>query len=275
MSKRQTLSGGGAGGPRRLVAPILGALFVVVFVWIGAVLVLGSGETTGSSARQPAQPESAPNNEDRAATERTATPLEEGIPLEEGTPVEGGPLAREGEGARQDGGLQQRADEQEEGGGEPRSEGPDLPEGGSQSEPGRYDPLGTGAAPGDLSPTERGRARQAAAYVLYAFGYTGGNHAEYLSAVNLTVLSPEFYGSPGAEGVGAFAQAVADGGTESTATLTDFELKEESLTEVRALATFSVDGSVTDGRFTQRLELVKWGAGWKVRAAGEVGEADE
>lgn len=271
MSRRQMLSGDPGeprgGRPGRLLAAALVGILLLALLWLGAVVVLGGGrqaQPSDESARRPADAANGPASVGRPAPEEA--PQE---PL-----AEGDPLSRDGsrDGSRDVAGEASRDRSPEDPAGvEPD---PDLPEGGSSAEPGRYDPLGTGAAPGDLSPTEKGRVEQAVAnYVLYAFGYTGEDQSEYNSAVNLTVVSPEFHSTPGGESVAFFSERVAAGGTESTATLEGFETSGESLEEVTGTATFTMEGSLREGRFTQELTLVKWGALWKVRSARALTEA--
>lgn len=251
MERLSGPGGGKPGGSRRKSAAVLIACGVAALAaaWLMVVLLLG-GEAEQTARREPRQ----------ADPEITS--------LEETTPH---PLGA-GEGARSGGTPEsryvERGGEKPGTGGSGGKSGRDLPEGGASNEPGGYDPLGTGASPGDLSPTERGRVERAVGdYILYAFGYTGADRAEYTSAVNLAVVNPEFYETPGAAAVGAFSESVAEGGAESEARLEDFEMEEQSLQEVAGVARFSMDGSEGSGDFEQRLTLVKWGAGWKVRAA--------
>lgn len=250
----ERLSGPGGGGPggsgRKSAAALIACgIAALAAAWLTVVLLLG-GEA-GQIALQEPRP---------AEPELTS--------LEETTPH---PLGAD-EGARSDGTpgsrYVERGGEKPGAGGSGGKSGRDLPEGGVTNEPGGYDPLGTGASPGDLSPTERGRVERAVGgYILYAFGYTGADRAEYISAVNLAVVNPEFYETPGAAAVGAFSESVVEGGAESEARIEEFDMEEQGLREAEGVARFSMDGSEGTGNFEQRLTLVKWGAGWKVRAA--------
>lgn len=251
----ERLSGSGGGRARRSgrsgAALIACGVAVLAAAWFAAVLLLGADAERAT--RQERQIQQEPTS-----VEETAAP-----------PTRGAGRSPESRYVEREGGTQ---------GSERPTEEParDLPEGGATNEPGGYDPLGTGAAPGDLSPTERGRVEQAAAdYVLYAFGYTGADRVEYTSAVNLAVVNPEFYETPGAAAVSAFSESVAEGGTESKARLEDFEVGEQDLREVAGVARFSMEGSEGSGTFEQRLTLVKWGSGWKVRAAERMRRVEE
>jgi len=139
------------------------------------------------------------------------------------------------------------------------------------TEPGGHDPLGVGAGPGELSPTERGRAKMAAFhFVRHAYDRPGNDHDEYLSGVTQAVVSPEFFGSPGGKVVGTIADRVAVGGVDSPAAFEGFEARRESLDGAEGMATFRLGG---DRLYEQELELVRWGATWRVISAGEIREA--
>lgn len=259
MERLSGPGGGRPGGSGRSSAAVLSACGIAALAaaWLTVVLLLG-GEAGQTAWHEPRQ----------ADPELTS--------LEETTPY---PLGAD-EGSRSDGTPESRYVER--GGEKPGADEPggksrrDLPEGGATNEPGGHDPLGTGASPGDLSPTGKARVERAVGdYVLYAFGYTGSDRAEYTSAVNLAVVNPEFYETPGAAAVGAFSESVSEGGAESTARLEAFEIEGQSLWEVAGIARFSMEGSEGSGVFEQRLTLVKWGAGWKVRAADRMRRIEE
>jgi hypothetical protein len=144
------------------------------------------------------------------------------------------------------------------------------PEGASE-EPGGHDPLGLGAEPNELSTTERSRAEAAAFhFVRHAYDRPENDRDEYLGGVDRIVVSPEFFGSPGGEVVGTIADRVAGAGVDSPATFEGFEVGRESLDRIEGLATFRLSG---DRRYEQELELVRWGATWRVISAGEIREA--
>jgi MOSC domain-containing protein YiiM len=130
-----------------------------------------------------------------------------------------------------------------------------------------------GAEPNELSSTERGRAEATAFhFVRHAYDRPGDDRAEYLSGVSQAVVSPEFFGSPGGEVVDTIADRVADGGVASPATFEGFQMGHESLDRIEGVATFRLGG---ERRYEQELELVRWGATWRVISAGEVREAEQ
>lgn len=108
-------------------------------------------------------------------------------------------------------------------------------------------------------------------FVRHAYDLPGNDRDEYLSGVTQAVVSPEFFGSPGGEVVGTIADRVADGGVDSPATFEGFETERESLDTVKGVASFRLGG---DRPYEQELELVRWGATWRVISAGEVREAE-
>jgi hypothetical protein len=142
------------------------------------------------------------------------------------------------------------------------------------------DPLGTGASSEDLSETGRERIELAASnFVVATYGYTGqGEEAlsEYTSKVNLAAMVPEFYESPGSEEVRKHGEQISGEGLESAAEMSEFRLLEQSPERVTGTAHFEVGEAFNDAgelagdveAYSQDLELVKWGAGWRVEAAG-------
>ena len=135
------------------------------------------------------------------------------------------------------------------------------------------DPAGTGARPGGLSDTQKGRILQAASqYVVYAYGYSGDDVAAYRSGVNLAVVPGEFYSSPGADYVEDFERRVRSGGTESTAVLESFELQQASAEAVTGIAYFTISDASGEHRLSQELEVVRLESIWRVAAAKEMEE---
>lgn len=240
-------SGDRGTGRRTLPFVLLG--LALVGAWLSAVVLLGGDgrePATGNGALPVAR-------EDPERTAREAPDPGGGV-------VRGEPVARppvpEESGA--------------EGGAS--SPGTQAPPEGASGEPGGHDPLGLGAEPNELSSTERSRAETAAFhFVRHAYDRPGNDRAEYLSGVNQAVVSPEFFGSSGGEGVSNIADRVADAGVESPATFESFEVgRSESPDTVEGVATFRLGG---DRPYEQDLELVRWGATWRVIFAGEVREA--
>jgi hypothetical protein len=148
-----------------------------------------------------------------------------------------------------------------------------APEGGVHEEPALHDPLGTGARPGDLSETERGRVEQAASqFVIYAYGYSGDDPDQYTAGVNQAVIPYPFYESPGAAYVEEFARRVESGGTRSTATLQAFEITEVSGERAEGVASFTIEDPSGTKRLSQELRVRRLGAIWRVSGAGIMDE---
>jgi hypothetical protein len=235
----------GCRGRPRLAVLLALVVVAAVVVWVSVILALGGEEPSAASGEDRGRP---------IPGERTVEATQ-GARSSEGSRIEGR-YVKEGEDSSSE-----------------ESGHRDPPEGGARWEP-PHDPLGTGAEPGDLSETEKGRVQQAArSFVTCAYGYSGGDRSRYVSAVNRVVKAPEFYDTPGGREINAYAESVENGGTRSTAALQAFEVREQSTEEVEGVARFSMEGSEGSGTFEQDLRLTRWGAIWKVESAGEVREA--
>ncbi|MDP9437924.1 MAG: hypothetical protein M3P49_04150, partial [Actinomycetota bacterium] len=130
-----------------------------------------------------------------------------------------------------------------------------------------------GGAP--LSELDASRARAAAAnFILYAYGYTGTDREQYEAYVNQAVVPDEFYASPGAVHVRDFAEAVGTGGTESTATLEEFEILDsgegEAAGEAAGVATFTLTDDSGTRRLGQELSVAALDSVWRVTWAGRL-----
>jgi hypothetical protein len=244
------LSGPSAPNGRKLAVAVAAPLLLAA-LWVLAVLLLGAG---GSSAADGGK--RSPERADAGRRGSTA-PLTDGEDRR-GTAgrdpsFSGG---AEGEGGRQG---------EREGGQPPKVHAVDAPE--------VRDPAGTGARPGGLSDTQKGRILQAASqYVVYAYGYSGDDVAAYRSGVNLAVVPGEFYSSPGAVYVEDFERRVRSGGTESTAVLESFELERASADAARGVAYLTISDASGEHRLSQELELVRLESIWRVAAAKEMEE---
>lgn len=237
---------GGAGG--WLPAYVAGGASLVL-LWTILVLSAGAGDRSGEKAddRSPGIAETVPE-------ERRPQPPDGGTPA--GVSSERSVVAQ-------------------------RKDADRLPEGGATHEPGGYDPLGFAGESGGLTETDKGRVRLAAArFIAAAYGYSGerGTQRKYLSAVNDSVLSPEFYGSPGGDQVRRYAEGVAASGTESAAKLTGFEVRGVTDGVVEGRAHFETGDAYDDHgdlegerrAYRQELTLERRGAVFRVKAAGEV-----
>lgn len=229
---------GGAGSARRgrTVGVAILVVGVVLTMWVLAFALAGGTQETAQGG---AAPEEAP-----AAT------TEERPSASEDPPAEAEPVSRPN--------------------GKNANEATTPPEG-ATNEPGGHDPLGTGAKPGDLSETEKGRITMAATnFVLAAYGYTGENQREYSTPLNRTIFPWTFYESPGGAYVKDYRRRINDGGVKSSAVVDRFELKETSLEEAKGVAHFVVEDNFGKRRMTQELTLKPHRAIWRVSAAGEI-----
>jgi len=147
-----------------------------------------------------------------------------------------------------------------------------------EERPASYDPLGTGAKPGDLSKVDVGRVRDAATdYVTYGFGYSGNDKQQYLDGFYATVFATEFGDydkSPGAKAIDSYAEAVENGGTRGTAFLEDFRLVEQGPEEAEADVRFRIESPAGKARYEQRLSFRRYYAQWKVLYAQELKEVE-
>jgi hypothetical protein len=231
---RNGLDGPSPTGERRAVG--LAILFGGV-VLVGVILVFaltgGGGET---AAQDGASPQGATTDDAPAAPEKPA--------------VEAEPVSRPS--------------------GENENEAT-TPHEGATHEPGGYDPLETGAEPGDLSETEKGRATMAATnFVLAAYGYKGKNQQEYSTVLNRTIFPWSFYESPGGAYVKDYRRRINDGGIKSSAVVDRFEMKETSLEEVKGVVHFVVKDDLGKRSLSQKLTLKPHRAIWRVSGAGEI-----
>jgi hypothetical protein len=158
----------------------------------------------------------------------------------------------------------------------------DVPPGGAGDEVGAEDPLGTGAKPGDLSATQKGRAKMTISnLVIYCYGFSGRGDEDldhYVSAIARVVKPERFYDSPGAQSVRRYGETVRTGGTQSTAVLAEFRVEKENLDEVVGTAVFTVQakkGPLKSGRYEQRVVLGSWGNVYRVESASELQRSGE
>ena len=239
MSRGGRLGDNPRGGRLKALAAIGVSL---ALLWAVAILMLASGPDGAAPAANAENGGPAPTAQDTAGAARsTGSGRSSAV---EGRPVAGG---REG----------------------PEGGEREPPEGGVHEEPASHDPLGTGAGPGDLSETERGRVEQAASqFVIYAYGYSGDDPDQYTAGVNQAVIPDPFYESPGAAYVEEFARRIESGGTRSTATLQAFEITEVSGEKAEGVASFTIEDPSGTKRLSQELHVRRLGAIWRVSGAG-------
>ena len=226
-----------------MVVLVAGAVLVA---WVlGIALLGGSSDTT--VAQSPSG--GTPTGETSTAEAPEATAAAPAAPRN-APPVQAEPVSRLGGG---------KADERT------------TPEEGAAHEPAGHDPLGTGADPGDLTETDKGRVEAAARnFVTSAYGYTGREDSEYRTNLNRFIFPWSFYESPGARYVTEYHQRIRTGGTGSTATLERFELGEKTQDTVKGVAYFRVEDASGTRRMSQELELEPFEPVWRVKAAGEM-----
>jgi hypothetical protein len=235
----------GSGGRLKAFAAIGVSL---ALLWTVAILMLASGPDGAAPAANA-------ENGGPAATAQDTVGAARSTGSEGPGAIEGRPVADDREGPA------------------PGSGEREPPEGGVHEEPALHDPLGTGARPGDLSETERGRVEQAASqFVIYAYGYSGDDPDQYTAGVNQAVIPDPFYESPGAAYVEEFARRVESGGTSSTATLQAFEITEVSGERAEGVARFTIEDPSGTKRLSQELHVRRLGAIWRVSGAGIIEE---
>lgn len=154
---------------------------------------------------------------------------------------------------------------------------PDLPEpaasDGAADQGSLEDPLGTGAEPGSLSEREQRRAAIGAQhYIEAAYGFDGSNPDDYRLQLFLTVVQPDYTKSPGGSLTDKLADRVARGGVSNQVTFDDFEFQRKDGTRVEGVASFTLDEGSGANRYEQQLQLVPWGADWKVIRADKLQE---
>jgi hypothetical protein len=118
---------------------------------------------------------------------------------------------------------------------------------------------------------DEGRAKHAAQqFVVYAYGYSGDDRAQYESYVNQAVVPSTFEASPGTEYVDEFAARVSSGGTKSTVTPRGADVLEISSESAEVQVSFDVEDTRGTHALAQRLSVVSLGPVWKVAAAREL-----
>ncbi len=155
------------------------------------------------------------------------------------------------------------------GGGEPRP-------GGVGNEPGGYDPLGKNPSPGDVTETQKQRARLAAArFVVAVYAYSGEYADEYAQGVAGCVAWPDFYSSRGGEQIQDYIAAVRQRGVTQAAVLDRFEIIGGGTGKPQGYAYFATGqsynryGEIQGERreYRQRLTLASDGSQYQVQSA--------
>ena len=225
----------------RIIGMIVAVAGAVLVAWVMAIALLGgtddtTARVTPGGASNPTAPEPAT--------------VEAAPPPQDAPPAQGEPVSRSH--------------------GEAGDEGT-TPEEGATNEPAGHDPLGTGAQPGDLTETDKGRVEAAVRnFVTSAYGYTGRDDSEYGTQLNRFIFPWSFYESPGARYVNEYRQRIRTGGTKSTATLERFELGETTQKNAKGVAYFRVEDASGTRQMSQQLELEPFEPVWRVKTAGEI-----
>lgn len=151
---------------------------------------------------------------------------------------------------------------------------PELPAPDGEVAQGSFeDPLGTGAEPGSLSEREQRRASIGAKhFVEAAYGFDGSNPDDYRMQLFLTVVQPDYTESPGGSLTDKLAGRVERGGVANQVTFDKFEFERKDGTRVEGVASFTLDEGSGMDRYEQQLQLVPWGAEWKVIHADKLKE---
>jgi len=264
-----TLPRGGFGehrqGGRRRVIIVGTIVLVLLLAWSAAVLTYGRGEA-GGAANARKETAGSPDNGAPATQPASRSAGEETVPEQS---------AYAGE---------EQPEQGSSGTGASAASSVPAPENtsrGTPEEPGAYDPLGTGASPGDLAPIDEDRARFAAArFISAAYGYSGSDEDAYNQGVGATVAWPDFYDSEGSREIERYAAQVGQSGTKSAALLTRLEIDETTAKSAAGYAYFQTgsgydrDGGLSGRKrsYRQEMTLARSGATWAVRATGEIEE---
>jgi hypothetical protein len=249
----------GRTGWRRVL--VIGAIvFLALIAWTYAVLTYGGDETDGSAN------EAAQDSSPGAGQSASAPSGGQGVGSETSDADSTIDLASVSAGAPASSSASTRA----------APSGEEQGAGGSS-----YDPLGTGARPGDLTKVDEERARFAAAqFITAAYGYTGDDKDAYNQGVGDTVVWPDFYQTEGSKEIERYAAQVEKTGTKSAAKLTRLDLQQTSPYSASGYAYFetaegySAGGEIMGQRraYRQHMTLRRTDATWSVKVTGPIQE---
>lgn len=234
---------------------IIAGIAVFVLVWIGVVIWLGRmgsvAESEQASSEVPAET-TAQNEPEQIAGDGSA-------PAEQGSEAQDtGQGSAEQQDAQESGQPIQQEGSVPQGTFDPlEEEGSSQPEGSSASEESEQ------VEPPSEAEIDTTRARTASErYIVAAYGYTGSDEEEYLSAIE-QAASEEIYDSPGGQQLKDYAKAAPQCGMKSTAILEGFEVVGQSGEGMDVSVTFSVEDGSSDSsdgqthtfRQNQRLSM--------------------
>ena len=272
---------------------IVGAVLTVLFVVLAAAVLSGADTKAEGAAASPQDTPARPQKREIGGWEAAPPGVPQGVKARDnsagsadttaetpetttdffsGSPDEATDAAGARAGARAGAGGEAGGDDQagtEGAAGEAGEAGAEDPEGPSTARDGTLGRDGGGEV--SLSELDASRARAAAAnFILYAYGYTGTDREQYEAYVNQAVVPDDFYASPGAVHVRDFAGAVGAGGTESRATLEEFEILESGEGEAMGVATFTLTDDSGTRRLGQELSVAALDSVWRVTWAGRL-----
>lgn len=149
---------------------------------------------------------------------------------------------------------------------------------GAVNERAGFDPLNKNAKPGDLTETDRDRARLTVwKFVSSAYGFSGNDKTAYARGVEQNVVLPDFYESPGGEAIAQRVQNFEEEEVPGAAKLEDFEIESTDPERVVGTASYVTGESFArsgdlrgdKSEYRQRITIVPQGEIYKVSAASE------
>lgn len=149
---------------------------------------------------------------------------------------------------------------------------------GAVNERAGFDPLNKNAKPGDLTETDRDRARLTVwKFVSSAYGFSGNDKTAYARGVEQNVVLPDFYESPGGEAIAQRVQNFEEEEVSGAAKLEDFEIESTDPERVVGTASYVTGESFArsgdlrgdKSEYRQRITIVPQGEIYKVSAASE------
>lgn len=258
---------------RRRALIVAGIVVVLLIAWTYAVMTFGGGGAANEAGRGTSRGgDEAAQASTRAAGRSASAPLERGSSRTNATPPASAPASSAASGTSG------------EANGDSASTPAAAPSGGgtrASSSGSSYDPLGTGASPGDLTKLDQERARFAAAeFITAAYGYSGNDKDAYNQGVGDTVVWPDFYESEGSKEIERYASQVERTGTKSAAKLIRLKLRQTSPYSASGYAYFETGagygpgGDLTGERrgYRQHITLQRADAAWSVKATGPIQE---
>ncbi|MDN5696530.1 MAG: hypothetical protein L0G70_00995 [Rubrobacter sp.] len=226
---------------------LIAGVAVFVLVWIGAVVWLGRMDSAAS-------PDQASSEVPVETTQQAPAEITEGSNGEEQESSDSDEQSQ-GSGTQETGQPNDQPSVQE--GSVPQGTFDPMEESGRQQDSAQDSKSGSEQSDSpSAEEIDTTRARTASErYIVAAYGYTGSDEEEYLSAIE-EAASEEIYNSPGGKQLQDYAKAAPECGMKSTAILEEFEMVGQGEEGLDAVVTFSVedtDGQTHTFRQEQRL----------------------